>query len=92
MSDQERCPKCGAAIAVQHKFRDWHCGSWKDADRGFIQSPACRIAELEAELNAARKNLKCPDDRLLSQWLMVREPPVFDLTFKAKGGDNATNT
>lgn len=29
------------------------------------------VEELKAELSAARKNLKCPDDTLLSEWLVV---------------------
>ena len=47
---------------------------------------AVLAAGLKVELELARKNLRCPDDRLLSQWLVVREPPVYATTFKAKGG------
>lgn len=41
------------------------------------------LDKVQSELDAVRKNVHCPDDRLLSEWLVFREP-VYGTIFKTR--------
>ena len=51
-----KCEKCGAAVR-QHSdnLTIWGCRSWQPEGETFTQSGPCRIAELEQELQRARR-------------------------------------
>jgi hypothetical protein len=56
MSEQERCPKCGAEVSYissRYRCRDFDCEStWTDG-YDIEQSDICRIRELQQRLTAA---------------------------------------
>lgn len=66
MSDN-KCPKCGA-VCVQNsagRYRRFSCGAQDGAELGFKQGHACRIRELEAEVERLKRLVALKDEELL---------------------------
>lgn len=70
MSDQEKCPRCGAVATAEYLYqrgrpsaletivrRNWKCGSWWEGADGFNPSAICRAAELEVLVERLRAAL-----------------------------------
>lgn len=54
MSEQEKCPKCGAD-GDGYQSECYDCDSYTDEDGNFVQDPKCRIAELTQQLATATR-------------------------------------
>ena len=60
MSEQAKCPKCGAAFLPQHRQNDpadFTCGSIIELGGRITHSDLCRIRELEVEVERLRDEL-----------------------------------
>ena len=81
MSDEPKCPKCGALRYCGVGFHEWLCGSYRRDIGTFSQSDRCRISELtqqvaslmQAEPNPARDYVRECNEQLAAKDRRIAE-------------------
>ena len=70
MTDQTKCPHCGADVIARSLYRSvYQCGS-RDLPERFEQSTVCEVWQLRAKVAAQQELLKEADEalRTLHHW------------------------